>query len=248
MMTIQPFRLCLLLSVVAVMGATGCGSAVPAADASGESGLARDAVCQRYMAVIAEFGSITRAENSAGVTSDSEAQQHLRAARAMRTFGRWARGADEAALADDATRIEREAGWVVRRLSPTDSHRRASRLTDPLYEQTTELYYDCNAEIYRTALGRNRPEHGACAEPGAPTLDGPNVVVYGSSRNYIDSTCELVEGTKLADGCSFAMSAGQPTSRVGIFGSEEVATDHDTCRSLFETGRLAEDPSAPDGG
>lgn len=239
---------CWLIGAVVVAGVAACGSVMPAQEPGGSSGPTRETVCKRYMAVIAESGSITRSENSTGMTPPPEAQQHLSTARALRTFGRWAADAEDAELADNARRIEGEAKRVVRRLSPTDTNRRASRITNPLYERSAELYYDCNAEIYAAALGKNRPEHGACARPGAPTLDGPNVVVYGSSQNYIDSTCELVEGTKINDGCSFAVPGEGPTTSGGVFGSEEVATDHDTCRALFETGRLAEDQGVPGDG
>ena len=43
---------------------------------------------------------------------------------------------------------------------------------------------------------------GPCAEPGAPQLDGPRVVVYGGGEGLEDSKCVLVEGDDLGDGCA----------------------------------------------
>lgn len=86
--------------------------------------------------------------------------------------------------------------------------------------------------------GRGELTEGPCAEPGAPRLEGPRVTVYGGGEGLLDATCKLVKGDDLGDGCAVnapdneIRQAGQ-----GRFVTIEVASNPDTCETLFVTGR-----------
>ena len=228
--------------VLAGLLVAGCGAAgaPPEPEGAGSSGRSRDAVCERYMQVLSESGGITSFASDAARTSPPEAVQHRRSARALRTFGRWASTATDDSLAANASAIQREAADVLATLEPTDSAARSSQVTAPLYEQTAKLFYDCNAETYRAALRGDRPLDGACAEPGAPTLTGPNVIVYGSLDNFVESECVLEAGVAVEGGCQQAAGSAGPDEqqRKGPQQAVEVAYDPDTCQSLFEVGRV----------
>lgn len=229
---------CCVVGAVVLTAACGASQGVGSAPATGDGGLSRDVVCQRFVSTVGDVGSIRHAETNAGVTSPPEAAQHLDGAAPLRDFGQWARDAAEPAQAELGERIATEADRVLSRLQPDDSDRRAQRLTEALYRATAELYYDCQRELYEEVLRGERPMTGACAEPGAPQLEGPNVVVYGSSGRLTDTTCELVQGERVGNGCGYSNQAeSAPGDISGAWGSEEVAYDPDTCRALFEHGR-----------
>jgi hypothetical protein len=81
---------------------------------------------------------------------------------------------------------------------------------------------------------------GACAEPGAPVLEGARVIVYGSNDNFVQSECVLIEGV-VTDGDCQVSSPGSgdfpgPNQQI------EVAHDPETCRSLFEVGQAEPGP------
>lgn len=225
-----------LLAMAAGCGAPEVGGFQPAPTAS----LSRDVVCQHFVNELGDAGGVRVSQTNGRVTSPPQAAQHLDGVDAFREFGRWARDAQDPAQAGTAARIQEEAERVSVELSPDDSDRKAQRLTRPLYRATAELYYDCQRELYQELLQNGGVEMtGACAEPGAPKLEGPNVFVYGSSGRLTDATCELVQGERHGDGCGYSHSrTSGPGDGGGAWGSEEVAYDPDTCRALFERGRV----------
>lgn len=226
--------------VVAVVLTVGCAAPQPVAAPPAQSaGPDRDAVCERFVAAIGRLGSTRFSQTNGHVTSPPQAAQHLDGVETLRDFGRWARAAQDPAQAGMAARIEQEAERVTAELSPDHPDRTAQRLTRALYRATAELYYDCQRELYQELLRNGGVEMtGACAEPGAPKLDGPNVMVYGSSGRLTDTTCELVQGDRVGNGCGYSNQVeSAPGDGPGPWGSEEVAYDPDTCRALFEHGR-----------
>ena len=226
--------------LVVVLVAAGCAASQPDSPPTGDTaGLSRDEVCDRFITGLGDAGMIRLSHGSGGVTSPPEAAQHLDDVETFREFGRWARNAQDPAQVDLGVRIEQEAETVARELSPDDSDRKAERVTDPLYRATAELYYDCQRELYQELLRSGGAEMtGACAEPGAPKLEGPNVMVYGSNGMFVDPTCELVQGDRVGDGCGFSNQEDSAPAGGGAHGSVEVAFDPDTCRALFERGRV----------
>ena len=129
---------------------------------------------------------------------------------------------------------------MVATLDPDAGDDEAQRVAEPLYAETTQLYATCVAPLYAQALASDRPLTGACGEPGAPKLEGPHVIVYGS-LDFAESTCELVQGAPVEDGCSSTGGGTSGPHDTGPVTSVEVAYDPDTCRSLVETGRLRDD-------
>lgn len=88
----------------------------------------------------------------------------------------------------------------------------------------------------------------ACGQPGAPQLNGPDVVRYPATHEFKDSECVALPGNDIGDGCSFREPSTDKWddgsgSYVGI---SQMATDHKTCESLYEVGVLDGTPAGAD--
>lgn len=224
----------LAASVALSLLAAGCGADVSLR--SGE-GLTQDEVCERFLPVVGQAMRV-EVENGREVSSP-QAVQHRDFAEQAAEFGRWAQAAEDEGLAERAANIADEADRVLEEMPADASDERAQEIAEGLYAETGSLYMTCVAEAYRRVLAGEVELTGACAEPGAPKLEGPNVVVYPSGGNYVDSTCELVEGEVVDDGCVFpGWSRTGEAGETGAWGRVEVAHDPDTCRTLYESGRL----------
>lgn len=80
----------------------------------------------------------------------------------------------------------------------------------------------------------------ASAAQATVTLEGPNVVTYATDLPFVSSVDEIVQGSPQADGdCAFE-GALEASDERPVVGSEEVAFDPDTCRSIMRSGVLQE--------
>ena len=151
-------------SIVMVGALVALVMACGRAPAAGEGGIAREDVCQRFGTTLSPI-SVGEAESivtdvDGGSTTSRRAltpplaEQHLAAAKDLRRFGTWARGAEEQVLADRALAIEREANGVLQQLQPDDADARAEEITAPLYAQTTQLYAECYRDVFEEEMNR----------------------------------------------------------------------------------------------
>lgn len=231
------------VAVVALALVTIVGCAKPSAITEPQ-GLTKDHLCDRFLQDVTSSETVeVRAGDSSPRSTASSAEQFRETARQLAEFGASARGAIDPEIADRATRLEEQARKVLRDLAPNASDEEAQRATRPMFTDSAALYYDCAAHLFGSPGAPADTTSGACAEPDARTLDGRNVVHYGSGGyDFIDSTCELVQGTHTDGGCSFpGGTATSDATQNQAFAVVEVAYDPDTCQALHETGRIDAD-------
>lgn len=237
-----------LTQFAVLLALVACGAELPVDLGAGPT---KDEVCERFLADARASTEVTvehPGDPADDVPVPSAAEQYLETAEGLAELGRFASDADDPEVAGRGERLERHARAVLADLSPRADDDEAHRIVEPMFTESIGLYYDCAAHILEQAPPEAPTARaaGACERPGAPTLDGPNVVHYGSGgQDFIESTCELREGVRVDDGCSFPGHGTTLSDEDGhqAHASVEVAYDPDTCRALYETGPV--EPGSP---